>query len=384
MRIVLATDLTALGRGGLEALIRELACGLSENHQIILAAADNPEDIAQSSLASHLLDFIQTPKGKPPPEWSRDFASDLRRRQVDLCHFHLAGTYGWKSGSREFSPILRVSSQGIRCLATNHQAIHPFDLSRAGDPVWRRLGFHLRTIPGKWSCLRAIEREYLVSDHDLRIARATFPMFWHKFGRIYHSCLGSNPPPLDLPESRVILNLATVCFRKGQHVLAEAFARIARNHPEWKLRFVGIKAQKECVEAIRQIARSNGMEDRIELCGPTADPVAAIRESEIYVQPSLLEGLGLSLQEAMFHGRPCIGSKVGGIPELIDHGQNGLLVPPNDSDKLADTLSLLMGERARRERFAAEARSAIPAKGMTKAAMLDAYGKLYAQPPEAR
>lgn len=381
MRIVLATDLTALGPGGLEVLIRELTCGLSKDHTILLASADDPEDISQSRLSSHIEDFIQTPKGEPSPEWSIAFANDLRQRRVDLCHFHLAGTFGWKSGSREFSPILRVRDQGIRCLSTNHQAIHPFDLSRAGDPLWRRLGFHARTFPGKWSCLRALEHEYLVSDHDLRIARATFPMFWHKFSRIYHSCLESTPPPVDLPESKIILNLATVCYRKGQHILAAAFAGIADRHPEWRLRFVGTKAQNGCVDAIQRIARATGLEDRIELCGPTTDPVSAIREAEIYVQPSLLEGLGLSLQEAMFHGRPCIGSRVGGIPELIDHNQNGLLVPPNDPTRLAAALSSLMSDRSNRERIAIEARSAIPAKGMTKAAMLDAYEKLYATAP---
>ncbi len=379
MRIVLATDLAALGPGGLEVLIRGLARGLSSTHKIILASADDPNDIGQSPLASHIEDFIRTPTGEPPQEWSKTFAQDLSQRQVDLCHFHLGGTYGWKSGSRAFSPILQVRKQGIECLTTNHQAVHPFDLSRAGDPLWRRIGFYMRTFPGKWSCLRAVGHEYLVSDHDLRIARTTFPMFRHKFGRIYHSCLEGNPPQITLPESKVILNLATVCFRKGQHVLAEAFSMIANKHPEWRLRFVGTLAQKECIEKIQRIARSEGLQERIELCGPTSNPVAAIHDAEVYVQPSLLEGLGLSLQEAMFHGRPCIGTRIGGIPELIDHQSSGLLVSADDPGEMAAALSALISDQAMREKFSSAAQNAIVTKGMTREAMIQSYETLYAR-----
>jgi glycosyltransferase involved in cell wall biosynthesis len=79
----------------------------------------------------------------------------------------------------------------------------------------------------------------------------------------------------------------------------------------------------------------------------------------------------------MFYGRPCIGSRVGGIPELIDHGTTGLLVRPNHVDNLASALTSLIEDRSRRETLGAAAKMAIPAKGMTRQTMLHAYGKMY-------
>ena len=97
----------------------------------------------------------------------------------------------------------------------------------------------------------------------------------------------------------------------------------------------------------------------------------------IIALPLLQEGLGLSLQEALFHGCVGIGSRAGGIPELIDDGINGLLVPPGDVAALSSALDRLMSDSGLLERMRAQTRPSILRKGMTAAAMVQNYVELY-------
>jgi glycosyltransferase involved in cell wall biosynthesis len=377
MRVVLATDLPVLGSGGLEVLVRELVFGLSNAHEIVLASRDASIDIGSSPLSRHLFEFVPVPDSRRFPEWRHEFARKLRSLAVDLCHFHLGGTFGWASGARGRTPILEVKKHGIPCISTNHQANTPFDVSRSQEPVLRRIAGYLRAMPRKMRCLHAVEREFVVSDYDLAASRKWFPIQAGKFERIYHSRLDAVAPPLPLPGNMVILNLGTICFRKGQHVLAKAFAKVARANPCWKLRLVGNPVETACVDLIRKIALENGIADRLEMPGPTAAPTESIAECDVYVQPSLLEGLGLSLQEAMFYGRPCIGSAIGGIPELIEDQISGILVPPNNVNALANALASVLDDKAARHKFGERARSAIVEKGMTRQAMIQIYLEIY-------
>src|SRR5258706_11827703 len=99
--------------------------------------------------------------------------------------------------------------------------------------------------------------------------------------------------------------------------------------------------------------------------------------ASIFVMPSLREGLGLSLQEAMFRGCACVGTAVGGIPDLIEHGRTGLLVPPNNPAALAEALRELIAQPALRRQLAERARASIFAKGMTRQHMIRHHAELY-------
>ena len=76
-----------------------------------------------------------------------------------------------------------------------------------------------------------------------------------------------------------------------------------------------------------------------------------LKSSAIFAMPSLFEGLGLSLQEALFNGCACIASAAGGITDSIQHGVNGLLVELRNVDQLANGLNQLMTDAALRQRF---------------------------------
>ena len=78
--------------------------------------------------------------------------------------------------------------------------------------------------------------------------------------------------------------------------------------------------------------------------------------TDVFALPSLVEGLPVSVLEAMSYGIPCVVSAVGGLPDVIESGENGLLVAPGDSAGLADALALLIGDDALRARMGSRAR----------------------------
>jgi glycosyltransferase involved in cell wall biosynthesis len=102
-----------------------------------------------------------------------------------------------------------------------------------------------------------------------------------------------------------------------------------------------------------------------------------MKRAAIFVQPSLLEALGLALQEAMFCGCASIGTDTGGIPELITHGETGLLCPAGNAAALTAALTTLIKHPEQRQRLGNAAHASIIQRGMTGQAMAANYEDIY-------
>ena len=92
---------------------------------------------------------------------------------------------------------------------------------------------------------------------------------------------------------------------------------------------------------------------------PTEAVARALDDATVLVLPSRSEGLGRVVVEALCRGRGVVGSRVGGIPDLVTDGENGLLVPPGDAQALADALVRVLGDRGLAERLGSSGRSGI-------------------------
>ncbi|MBN1882213.1 MAG: glycosyltransferase family 4 protein [Deltaproteobacteria bacterium] len=97
-----------------------------------------------------------------------------------------------------------------------------------------------------------------------------------------------------------------------------------------------------------------GISDRVHFTGHRYDAGALLSAGDLFAMPSLNEGMGLAVVEAMACGLPVAASRVGGIPEVVEDGVTGVLVPPNDADALAAACSGLLLDPAARERMGAE------------------------------
>jgi glycosyltransferase involved in cell wall biosynthesis len=117
---------------------------------------------------------------------------------------------------------------------------------------------------------------------------------------------------------------------KNVSLLIEAFAQLLHKN-KIKLTLVGDGREKKYLE---QSATDLGVGSQIEFTGFEAEPEKYVSQADLFVLPSLTEGFGIAVVEAMFQGIPCLCSKVGGIPEFIKDGKTGWLFDPNNLQEL--------------------------------------------------
>lgn len=146
---------------------------------------------------------------------------------------------------------------------------------------------------------------------------------------------------------------------KGLESLLEAFARLAVREPSLRLLLVGSGAgQALSVEdQLWRTVQEAGLAPRVTFTGRVAHVEDYLRASDVFAFPSEFEALGLSLVEASACGLPCIGTRTGGIVDVIEDGASGLLVPPADTAALEAALAALVSDPARRAAFGARGRA---------------------------
>lgn len=159
-------------------------------------------------------------------------------------------------------------------------------------------------------------------------------------------------------DTRSIVYAGVLSPVKGIHHLIHAFSSVAEQFPSASLFIIGKDENQKYGAGLRTQVKNLGLENRVRFTGPRTQSELALWMSEaaILVLPSTSEGLGRVIIEAMATATPVIGSDVGGIPELIQDGVNGFLVPPGDEQALAEKLrwvlnnpdkALAMGHAAR-------------------------------------
>jgi glycosyltransferase involved in cell wall biosynthesis len=176
-----------------------------------------------------------------------------------------------------------------------------------------------------------------------------------------------------IPEGdSLVLCVSRIDPRKGQEYLIMAMAEVVKRHPGTSCVFIGngsltkkLMGRASRLEELEAMVEEYGLGGKVKFLGKVSqeDLLKAYDACDMLVQPSINEGFGLVISEAMCFGKPVIGSNVGGIPEQIVDGVNGLLFRPTDHLELAACISELiespwlrrhMGENGKRivcERF---------------------------------
>jgi glycosyltransferase involved in cell wall biosynthesis len=141
-----------------------------------------------------------------------------------------------------------------------------------------------------------------------------------------------------------ILYTGVLIPRKGVHHLIDAFATIAGDFPQARLLLVGHEENKTYAGELKEQVRRLGLNGRVQFIDamPQIELAIWMRRASVFVLPSVSEGLGRVVFEAMAIGTPVIGTRVGGIPDMIEDGVNGLLVPPGDPVSLGQKIRWLL------------------------------------------
>jgi glycosyltransferase involved in cell wall biosynthesis len=150
--------------------------------------------------------------------------------------------------------------------------------------------------------------------------------------------------------------IGTVCIlrtEKALDVLVRATALLVKDFPRLRVLIVGEGEERARVQAL---VEQLGLQENVILTGARTDVPSVLAALDVAVLSSDYEGIPLSLLEFMDAGKPIVATKVGGVPEVVEDGVHGLLVPPRDESALADAVGRLLLDTELASRLGAQAR----------------------------
>ena len=159
----------------------------------------------------------------------------------------------------------------------------------------------------------------------------------------------------DIGNDPILLYMARVEPRKGTDILVKAVSQLSRR--DWFLLIVGPIEQLEYVRYVENLAEKLRVSHKICITGRVPRDLlpALYSASYVYILPSLYEGMPASILEAMACKTPVIASRVGGIPEVVINGYNGILVEPNSPRELSEAIESLLEDEEYKDSLALRA-----------------------------
>jgi glycosyltransferase involved in cell wall biosynthesis len=140
---------------------------------------------------------------------------------------------------------------------------------------------------------------------------------------------------------------------KGPEVLVRAALHVGLARPDVHIAFVGVGPM---AAELRTQAQRLGVAERVHFAGARDDMPATYPEFDLLVSCSHSEAMPLALLEGMACGLPAVATRVGGVPDIVEHGETGLLIGPSDFDALSQAIVQILGDDALRARMGARAR----------------------------
>jgi glycosyltransferase involved in cell wall biosynthesis len=348
------------GPGGVERHVAELAPRLAERgHRVDVLTSELYREFPWERLAPSVPRSETTPWGsiRRLPVWSlpgelhypffRGLGRALAAASPEIVHVHTYGTNQVAVAARY------RRHHGTPFVLTAH--FHP-DWSIEGGWLRHRIrGFYDHRLAAP--VLAQAARVIVQTREEERLLRATgVPL-----PPVTMVPPGYRPlPPADEaaaapdPEASApyLLFVGRLASNKGLLTLIDAFASFSRRHAEARLVLVG--EDGGMAGAVRERARAAGVGDRVRLLGHLASDArlaGLYRGARLTVLPSAYEAFGLVLLESMAEGTPVVATSVGGIPEVVEDGRSGLLVPPGDAPALEAAIERLWTDRELAERM---------------------------------
>ena len=178
---------------------------------------------------------------------------------------------------------------------------------------------------------------------------------------------------LGIPTNAALIGfVGRLCVQKGIADLLQAFRRIAARRPDAHLLLVG---DGELRDLVNDFAREHDLAPRIHLTGFRDDIPAVMHSLDVCVLPSLWEGFGIVLIEAMAAAKPCVTTRISSMPEIVQDGVTGIVVPPSDPEALAGALLTIIDDPELGRRLGV-AGLGVVGGGFTVVRMINQYERL--------
>ncbi len=268
----------------------------------------------------------------------------LRTEAFDVVHAHWTLPQGLLAAAH--------ASMGVPFVTTAHGGdVHTVG-SRLGDPL-------LRFVMRRAAAVTVVSEE--LQQRLFRLGGTTRDKIRNismgvDFQHFSTAALGAQMPQ-DLPEGGpLILFVGRLTGKKGLHVLIDA---LALGIPELGKAHLAVVGEGPALQGLVKRIRERGLEDRVRFLGARShdDLPAYFAAADVFALPCVQsedgdkDGLPVTLMEGAACGVPAVASSIGGIPQFVRDGENGLLVPPGDARALALALGRVLGSRELRQRL---------------------------------
>lgn len=322
--------------GGVERATTLVANGLAERgHQVTILTTWGRE----SCFPLHPGVRLQTLRPSQG-SFKREYLGDVRRMRAYLRQ-HTPDVLVGSETSIMLLALPAAAGLGLPCVAWEHFNFNTiFNQPRGALNRWRLA----RRLTGRWAHAAVV-----LTQRDAELWRAGLPGLRARL-RVIANPLSFPRPPRNpyRPGRRVVLAAGRLTEQKGFDLLLKAWARLEPDFPEWMLRIVG---DGEEAASLKAQALHAGLH-RVEFAGQAGDMPAHYAAADLYCLSSRYEGFGMVLIESQMYGLPAVAFDCEvGPREIIEHGVNGLLVPPGDTDALAEELRRAMSDPELRARM---------------------------------
>lgn len=270
--------------------------------------------------------------------WLRNFSRILRQEQIDLLH-----------ANQPKSHLL-----AMLVFARVRYVLHLRDIF--GRRSIARALYGVLFSPGRG---RAVAISHAVAASYPAVVRGKTDVIHN--GTILPDLTKAERPTKESPVPKTICAVGRLVPWKGFDLLFESFQMIAGEFPETKLRIFGevLYWNSAYKEHLENLIQKLGLAERTRLEGYREDLSEAFGESRFLVLPSRDEPFGRVLIEAMAHGRPVIAFRTGGVPEIVTHKKEGLLVEERSAAALASAMQWMLSHPMEAERMGREGRRCV-------------------------
>jgi glycosyltransferase involved in cell wall biosynthesis len=181
---------------------------------------------------------------------------------------------------------------------------------------------------------------------------------------------------LGMTRKYLVVHVGNIRPLKGHRTLVRAAAHLKTLRSDAQIVSIGGEKTDGDLAAIRRFATDMGAADTIAFLGRRDDAVRYSAAADVYVNPADVEGLPISVLEALAYARPVVATAVGGVPSIVKDGVTGLLVPPNDPIAIAEAIDTLLNDPVKAATVAQAGRELVESEYSLEA-MVQATESLY-------
>jgi len=270
----------------------------------------------------------------------------VRMNGHELVHVHVPHAFRPR-GMKQIVSTFHVVWAGYSDALQHQEPISLFDLQFAG--MNRRLMNAEKNLALSSKAIIAVSnsvKHELVSLYNLDPQKV----------RVIHNGVNVDESRPSRERRNIFLYIGRQTAHKGLRYLLEAFAKFSGNHQRYKLLLVGERLEGGVDPSLVHLAKELGILERVRFTGriPQREAWKILGMAKCLVLPSLAEAFGMTVLEAMASETPVIATSVGGIPEVVRNGHNGLLVPAANPDALSESMENIASDARLRRRLTKE------------------------------